>query len=390
MMTMNSWLGRTLGATAALVMTLAVAGCSGDSNSPPVDAGDGATGGDAGNMPGDTGDSGPPPPAGVVAAGVRWVGRVDTTDPAAPRFSWSGTGFIAQFSGTALTARLVSNAAVIFKAVVDGTPQPAFTAAAAASDYPLATALPAGAHTVELYRQTEGAQGYSQLLGLTVGDGVLLDPPAGPQRLIEVIGDSISAGYGTLGTNADTNCFPTESHWDAYPAVMARALGAEVSTIAASGRGVFRNYGGDSVDTVPMIYDRILANNNPPTWDFHIQPHAVIINLGTNDVAKGDPGMPFQDTYQTLLETVRGHYPDAYIVCTIGPLTSTAQSSALLGYIRAAVQARTDAGDTHVEVYSGIAPQTMDKWACQAHPNPAEQAIVAGQLADELRAKLGW
>jgi hypothetical protein len=77
-------------------------------------------------------------------------------------------------------------------------------------------------------------------------------------------------------------------------------------------------------------------------------------------------------------------------LCTIGPLTSAAESSTLLGHIRAAVQARTDAGDSRVEVFSGIATQTSDKWACQYHPNPAENMIMATQLADELRAKLGW
>ena len=46
------------------------------------------------------------PRMGVVAAGVRWVGRVDATTPTAPRFGWSGTGFVAQFSGTGLTAAL--------------------------------------------------------------------------------------------------------------------------------------------------------------------------------------------------------------------------------------------------------------------------------------------
>ena len=67
-------------------------------------------------------------------------------------------------------------------------------------------------------------------MGLTVGDGALMDPPAGAGRLIEVIGDSITCGYGNLGTLADADCFTTESHWDTYGAVAARALGAEVST----------------------------------------------------------------------------------------------------------------------------------------------------------------
>src|SRR5262249_54005450 len=160
------------------------------------------------------------------------------SNPSQPRFSWSGTGFVARFSGTGLTARLNNSGPFIFKTVVDGTPQPAFTTTTGTASYDLTTGLAAGTHTVELYRQTEGGQGDSQLVSLTVAGGSLSPPPPGPGRLIEVVGDSISAGYGTLGALSDSDCFPTESHWDTYESIAARAVGAEVSTIAASGHGM--------------------------------------------------------------------------------------------------------------------------------------------------------
>src|SRR5215471_951552 len=37
---------------------------------------------------------------------VRYVGRVDTSDPAGGRFAWSGSGVVARFSGTSLGVRL--------------------------------------------------------------------------------------------------------------------------------------------------------------------------------------------------------------------------------------------------------------------------------------------
>jgi lysophospholipase L1-like esterase len=373
----------------AACMLLAGPGCSSGSNEPG-DAGTGTGGSSA-----DTGvDTGPPPPVDIVAAGVRWVGRVDiTTDAAHPRFAWSGTGFIAKFTGTSLTAQLaISGTTQIFKTVIDGTPQAPFTAAANTSMmWPLAMGLTSDVHTVELYRQTEGPQGQTQLMALTT-DGSLMDPPPGPGKLIEVIGDSITCGYGDLGKLGDADCYPTESHWDTYEAVAGRMLGAEVSTIAASGRGIIRNYGGDTTGTMPMLYPLTLTNLSVPVWDFHIQPQAVVINLGTNDISnnKGDPGDPFRDIYVQLLATIRTNYPDAWIIGIIGPLLSGSDLTTIQGHIKDAVDMRTAAGDQKVEFFNMIQPQTSDKFACQYHPNVAENMIMATQLAGELSAKLGW
>ena len=341
---------------------------------------------DAGSTDGGAGQPG------VVAAGVRWVGRVDLTDAQRPRFSWSGSGFVARFSGTSLSIQINSSGAFIFKAVVDGTPQAAFTIPSGQQTASVVSGLGAGTHTVELYRQTEGSQGDSQFLALTVGGGALTTPPAAPARLIEIVGDSISCGYGTLGALADSDCFPTESHWDTYGAVAARALGADVNTIAMSGQGAYRNYGGDMTNTLPMVYTRALTNDATPTWDFRTQAQAVIVNLGTNDISnnKGDPGTPFETAYTGLLQTVRSKYPGALIVCIIGPLLSGTDLSTIQGHIKNSVNARIAAGDKNVEFFDKIVAQTADKEACQYHPDPAENQIMADQLVTELQAKLGW
>jgi lysophospholipase L1-like esterase len=329
-----------------------------------------------------------------VAAGVRWIGRVDLADPQKPRFAWSGSGFVARFSGTSLSAQLNDTGAAtfIFKTVVDGTPKAAMTVPSGLQTVALATGLAAGMHTVELYRQTEGSQGESQLLALSVGGGALVEPPAPLPRSLEIVGDSITCGYGLLGTTADSECYSTESHWDSYGAVTARALGAELSTVAVSGQGVSRNYPGDMTDTAPMTYLRAITNQASSAWDFRTQPQAVIVNLGTNDISnnKGNPGAAFQTAYTGLLEAIRAHNPNALILCVIGPLLSGGDLTTMQGLIKAAVATRAAAGDHNVFFYDGFQAQSSDKAACQYHPNAAENQVMATQLTAELRTRLRW
>ncbi len=385
-------MNRRRGSLGALVTCLALLGgaCGGNGEKGP-DAAPGS-GGESGS--GGSPDAGEAAGISVVAAGVRWVGRVDLTDPEHPRFSWSGTGFVARFSGTALAIQIATTGSgpFLFKPVVDGTPGPVISIAAGPQTASVAANLSAGPHTVELYRQTEGSQGDSQLTAISIAGGSLAPPPAAPARLIEVVGDSISCGYGTLGALSDSDCFPTESHWDSYGAVAARALGADVSTVAVSGQGVYRNYGGNMNDTLPMVYTRALTNDPSPAWDFRTQPQAVIVNLGTNDISngKGDPGAPFEAAYTGLLASIRANNPDAWIVCIIGPLLSGSDLTAMQTHIRNAVAARMAAGDQKLEFFDKIAAQSSDKAACQYHPNPAENQIMAGLMVTELRARLRW
>ena len=129
-----------------------------------------------------------------------------------------------------------------------------------------------------------------------------------------------------------------------------------------------------------------------PLWDFHVEPQAVVINLGTNDINnnKGDPGTPFRDTYVALLQTVRATYPHTFIVCIIAPLLNGGELATIGGHIKAAVDARNADGDANVEFFNQIPAQTQDKYACQYHPNVAENQLMADLLVGELKAKLAW
>jgi prephenate dehydrogenase len=77
------------------------------------------------------------------------------------------------------------------------------------------------------------------------------------------------------------------------------------------------------------------------------------------------------------------------IVCIIAPLLNGSDLTTIQGHIQAAVAARNAAGDAQVEFFA-IPAQTSDKFACQYHPNVAENMMMADLVSAELRSKLGW
>jgi hypothetical protein len=332
-------------------------------------------------------------PSTVVPGGVRFLGRVDTSDPSAPRFAWSGSGFVATVNGTKISVKLTSeNSDAFYQPVVDGTPGTRFSiAAGTTATTVLGDGLPAGDHTVELYRESEGMYGDSVFLGFT--DGMLKGAPAGSGRLIEVVGDSISAGYGNLGNEVhppwDNTCtfsLDTQSAYQAYDMKLGRVLDAEVSIVARSGWGMYRDLSGSTSGNVPSVYGDTVGTNATPAWSFARKADAVLVDLGTNDSAPGDPGQPYEDAYVAFLKTVRGHYPDAWIFLTIGPMTSDPMLTTMRTHIANVV---TTFGDPKV-VKIDIPTQDASTTGCDYHPNVNEDQAMADALAPVIKSKLGW
>ena len=107
-----------------------------------------------------------------------------------------------------------------------------------------------------------------------------------PAKRIEIIGDSISVGYGEDGTYPCTNTAALEDAEATYGALTAQALGYDYSIIAWSGKGLIRNIATGSVDTSPLmpeLWTRYGANDADNSYPFTTPVDVVVINLGTND-----------------------------------------------------------------------------------------------------------
>ncbi len=373
-------------------------------------AGAGATsgnGGVGGTGDGAAGSAGSRADGGAGApAGVRWIGRVDARDPNAAVFAWQGAGVMAKVAGTSLAVRLRTDDTdtVFFQAWIDGRVGSRFEVpSGAVRTVTLASGLAAGDHDVALYRETEGAYGRSTFLGFS--GGTLRAPPAAKTRLIEVVGDSISAGYGNLGEElhpAPAWVANPACHWSAansswfqtYAAIAGRELDAEVSTIARSGWGMLRDRLNDATHVLPAVYDNAVGANLSPAWDFSRQAAAVVINLGTNDWAAGDPGTAYETAYLQFIAHLRRRHPGAWILLTIGSMMGEPALSQVKTRLANVVAARTGQGDTKVATFDfgtqNLGADGLIPTGCDWHPSRAEHARMAQILKSQLQSKLGW
>jgi hypothetical protein len=252
---------------------------------------------------------------------VRYVGRFDLTDLSRPRCSWSGSSVIFRFKGSGVNVQIEGGNNGRIQVVVDGKPTKVIALREKLRRYEVASALPEGEHTVELVRATEPLFGITRFhsLELTEG-GTLTLPPPPAERRIEIIGDSISCGFGNTAKSEKEAFHPdTENWYESYGAIAGRQLGAEVMCTAWSGKLMWPK------NTIPEIYDKVLPTDpGSRAWDFSSwQPQAVVIALGTNDFAgKNQPETEWSAAYKAFVRRLRALYPEAVIYVASSPMMS--------------------------------------------------------------------
>jgi len=373
-----------------------MASASGGSSSGRTSSSSGTTSGDSGV----TADAGSPSSSsgggsgagtdggsGANALGLRIVGRTAAgTAPGSVRFSWAGVNIHAQFTGTQASMALNDGSNKNrFTVVVDGGTPTTMTTAAGQTSLPLATGLTSGTHDLVIWRNTEASIGVTQFSGLSNfgAGGALVAPAAGPNKRIEMVGDSLTVGAGVEGNAACPGGIDAfTNNYLAYGSIAARTVGADVVTVAWSGIGVYRNYDGSMTSTMPTRYPYSIPNDMT-AWDFsQYQPDVVVINLGTNDFGQGDPGTPYETAYEAFLKTIRGKYASAYFILI------DMYGGQRLVRINDVVTAMKAAGETKIEALSVSSAQ--NNLGCNQHPNVAGQAAMGAVLATRLKTLMGW
>ncbi|MFL5352016.1 SGNH/GDSL hydrolase family protein [Archangium sp.] len=335
-------------------------------------------------------------------ARIQYTGRVEVSATSAA-FSYPGVSIKLRFKGDAAELLLKDQGAGderttnYYQVTLDSQTPVKLAVRASQTSYELGRNLAPGEHTLELVKLTESEVGASELQGFKV-HGEPLEPPARPALRLELIGDSITCGYGNEVSLQEADNPTTGFHsvneniTRTYGWLTARALGAEAMFTCYSGRGVYRNNTGDTAGTLPRLYDRVIPTRDTPRWSFaRYTPDLIVLNLGTNDFAPGVPDSTrFTTAYKDFVTRLRGQYPQARILCAVGPMmndwypSGENHWSTLQSWVSSVVKGFNDRGDARVH-YLAFTPQT-EPYGEDWHPSATTQQAMATRLTDFIRA----
>lgn len=336
---------------------------------------------------------------------VRYLGRVN---PATRELTWPSTGVSFTFTGTEASIGIEgTTGANSVELTVDGEVSVVLDVDGSPIAIPR---LPFGNHSVSLRKRSEAQYGTIFLGNITSDGSIRPDTP--PSRQVEIIGDSISVGYGLDGVLPCTDSAALQNNPKTYGAVAAKALDADYSVIAWSGKGLVRNIAtgnpeDEKLPLIPALYSRYGANDADGSYTFpeSWNPDVVVINLGTNDwsyLAYNENGSyPARDPIDPatftagMVEFVRSiqtHYPDAEFFLLNSPMLGDswptpedAQKTTQTNAIQEAIAELAD-GNVHFLDW----PSQGSDVGCDYHPNEATNAAQAEVLAAAISAEVEW
>ena len=335
--------------------------------------------------------------------GIRYVGRWDAGDPAVARAAWSASAFSFAFTGTSVSLDLED------EALADGTPDDDWLAIAldgrelepialsqGRRSYVIARGLQPGPHALAAAKRTEAEVGTIGLRGIALDPGASLGPrPAQPARVVELVGDSISTGFGIGGKSSDCPfTAATEDATGTYGALAARDFGADVWIAAWKGKGVLRNDDPGDAVTLPRLYERLRPSDPGSRHAYGVHPDVVVLNVGTNDFARTAPPEPeFRAAYAAFVARLRELHPDALLVLALGPMLFDEGEINFRTLARNAIAAtvadRRKLGDAKIETIE-FWSEPQEGVGCQVHPSAATHRRMADELARLIETKLGW
>ena len=313
-------------------------------------------------------------------------------------FNWTNSGFQFTFVGTAVSGVFGANnsvsAGTFLKVYVDDqAPVTIELQNRSSQTVVLAENLPNTKHTVRVVKRSENVWGGTATASKLLVTGMMGTPPQNATRKIEVVGDSITCGFGnmvTAATAAGGYQSKEEDGTATYATLAASYFGADCSVIARSGIGFSCDSAGNKSLLMGQVYgytDYLSGGgSSSPAWDFAANPSdVVILALGTNDTANGDAA-DYETKAREMLSLVRQNNPNAHIIWAYGMMTDSRSN-----LLRQIIKEANDQGDSKVYYHALTHMGSItDGVGGGGHPGPASHVYNSKYLADTIAKVTGW
>ncbi len=255
---------------------------------------------------------------------------------------------------------------------------------------------------IRVLKISEAAFGYAGFKDLEI-DGQLV--PVTCDKIstglnIEVIGDSITCGYGIEGIWEKDSFTTQQQRADkSYAFLTAKGLNANLQCCSWSGIGIISNYVDPATAKLPDVHwlmpslwpytDKSLSLRlglEPEVWDAaKFYPDIVLIHLGTNDQSwvngHEERRLEYLSGLRQLIEAVHRRSPAAKICCCLGVMGQELCDSVS----EAAGLFSKDFPDTKIKVVKFPVQDPVDGIAADWHPSGKTHQKMAEILIKELK-----
>jgi hypothetical protein len=327
---------------------------------------------------------------------IEYTGRIDFSNPLAPKFSYSGVSIRACFTGTSISMIMDDDIGKnYYNLILDGKLLDTVKISTGKKTYKIAEGLKNTKHEIEIFKRTEQMFGKTQFFGFVLDKGASLKTIANKRtRLIEYIGNSITCGYGNEGENGGKFGPTNENHYMTYAAITSRNLNARHLAVCKSGIGIYRNYNGTetgNTDCMTNYYTRIFLYDENPKYSFSVKPDLVCIDLGTNDFSTtgGDSAL-YVNNYFRLIDTIQSKYNKPDILCLLGPMLSDPNLTKVRNYLKFIAESANKKAKGDVYFFE-LSQQTGSLGiGIDYHPTVAQHKKNAQELTEYIKSLKSW
>lgn len=274
---------------------------------------------------------------------LQYMGRIDFDDPKAPVLVYACSTVKIIFKGTGIKAKLINHhhySATKVGFLLDG--KEGFISLPKTrgeeGEYIIAEGLSDEFHELLLIKRMDGCH-YLTFLGFDItGSGELKKPEPLPDRRMEFIGDSVTAGEVIEAVDYVGNIDP-EDHdgiynnaYYSYAWQTARNLNAQIHDIAQGGLALLDGTGWfQHPDYVGLesVYDKIRYNGwlgETNKWDYkEYTPDVIVMAIGQNDANpvnimeedyEGAAAKNWRSRYEEFIRFLMKTYPKVNIILT--------------------------------------------------------------------------